>query len=289
MIIVKLMGGLGNQMFQYALGRQLALRHNTELKLDLHFLLDRTPGTVAVFRDYDLDIFNMAASVATKEEVMCFTCPPYPRAFQRLRRRALPKQVKRERHFHFDPSIEAAPNDVYLDGYWQSPRYFESTERVIRRDFTYSDRYPHADKTMAERIRNTVSICVNVRRKDFVGSPLHDVCTPEYFRRGVGYVRARERRSECFVFSDDIDWCQEHLALDSPVTFIGHEFAGQKFGAYLQLMSACRHFVIPNSTFAWWAVWLNEHSSKIVVAPAKWFNDPAIDSTDLIPQSWMRL
>ena len=111
----------------------------------------------------------------------------------------------------------------------------------------------------------------------------------EYYDRGIALIAPRPKYPHVFVTLDDIEWCRENLHFDCPTTVLGHEHKGYKFGNYLTLMSCCKHFLIPNSTFAWWAAWLSVFPDKIVVCPRNWFRDPKIDSSDMIPGGWMRL
>ena len=167
MIITKLMGGLGNQMFQYAFGRYLAHRHHTDLKLDIQFLLDRTPRKgFQVFRNYDLDIFNVKGSFASKEEVFRLTRRFKSDLLDKVSNRVLglKKTYLAEPHFHFSPSAFNAPDNVYISGYWQSEKYFAPIESTIRADFTYKNDMRLPSKEVLHQIRNANSVCVNVRR-----------------------------------------------------------------------------------------------------------------------------
>ena len=140
MVIVKLMGGLGNQMFQYAVGKALATELNTIFKLDLEFLLDRSPRENFVYRDYDLDIFKLRVERAVKNEITPFFYTPKNKvdsALTRLRRIIRPYTYYHEPHFHFDPAALALTGNVYLEGYWQTPKYFEKIEQEIRNDFAF--------------------------------------------------------------------------------------------------------------------------------------------------------
>jgi hypothetical protein len=295
MIIARLMGGLGNQMFQYAMGRMLALKHGVPFSLDCAFLEDRTPrprGSNFVFRSYDLDIFNVAATVAGRGDI-----PPVYRlylggaprlALDGLRRRLLPNPA-RERSFAFDPRFLDLGRDAYLEGYWQSPKYFSSIAGTIRDDFGLKAPISEKSQRLLGEIRSCNSVCVNVRRTDFLASKVHGTIGEEYYHRALGVVAERGAIDRIYVFSDDMEWCGKHLSFGPPVTMVGHDFAGPRFGEYLVLMSHCRHLIIPNSSFAWWAAWLNDDASKAVIAPKRWFVDQRIDTRDLFPDRWVVL
>jgi hypothetical protein len=297
MIIVKLKGGMGNQMFQYAIGRHLAIKHNTQLKLDLTFLLDRTPRKEFVFRDYDLDIFNLDVEFATPEELKPFK----ELRFSQLTRiyNVIPKILGRpyiliEPHFHFAKEVLNTPDGIYLDGYWQSESYFKDIEDRIRKDFTFRIPFDEKAADMAAKIKSEPgAVCLNVRRADFVTSKraeqFHGFIGLDYYQKAVDLLSKKIDNLHLFIFSDDIEWCSENLKFDHLTTFVTKEYAGKKYEAYLQLMTLCHYYIIPNSTFAWWGAWLNEDENKIVIAPKQWFMDPAIDTSDIIPSTWVRI
>jgi hypothetical protein len=287
------MGGMGNQMFQYAFGKYLAVNHNTSLKLDTHFLLDRTPHKeFFVFRDYDLDIFNLQVEFAAKEEVNRYT----KRLPVDLANKVLNKLmgVKNsyiiEPHFHFSEKCFLAPDNSYLEGYWQTEKYFAPiNDQLKNNDFTFRHELSDKAKILFNEIANCNAICVNIRRADFVVTAFHGTCSPEYYKKGEEIICSKVTDPHYFVFSDEIDWCRENIKFDGPVTYVGHEYAGLKFQDYLRLMARCKHFIIPNSSFAWWAVWLNNNKDRIVIAPQKWFNDANWNPKDLIPEQWIKL
>lgn len=292
MIIVKLMGGLGNQMFEYAIGRALSLRHDTALKMDTTFLLDRTPREAGfVFRDFDLGIFNITASFATPTEVAALNKKLFDsKKADTLLRKILGKQPTyfKEPHFEFYPEIFSLGPDVYLEGYWQSEKYFKEYEAVIRQDFTFKAPLSAAAATLLAEMNNRQAVCVNVRRGDFVTNAYHGTTGLDYYKAGEALIASSIHTPHFYVFSDDVQWCEENLHFDHPTTYVSHAYAGEKFRDYLQLMTNCRHFIIPNSSFGWWAAWLSQHSGKIVVAPKQWFGEGNANTKDLLPQDWVK-
>ncbi len=283
---------MGNQMFQYALGKQLARQLGTEMKFDLTNLLYRNNPPGFVYRDYDLDVFRVEADFLQS--------PALLRTVFNLRNRYLSlglryvylrkQAVYKEPHFHFDPSVLAAPQEgVIYNGWWQSPRYFAGVEDKIRRDFQFSRPLLPESEALLARIRESNSICLNVRRTDFLQDAILNATNRAYFLRAADHLGRALSEPRFFIFSDDVAWCRENLGLDFPTEVVGHEHKGWKFGNYLRLMQACRHFIIPNSSFAWWAAWLNTGPEKTVVAPANWFTDPSIDTSDLVPATWLRM
>ncbi|MBK7708125.1 MAG: alpha-1,2-fucosyltransferase [Acidobacteria bacterium] len=292
MIVVKLMGGLGNRMFQYAFGRHLAHRHKTQLKLDLSFFLDAMPKKKHhVIRHYDLDIFNIDGIVASESEVFDLSkrvqFSLLDRALNRFWRYKKSHIV--EPHFHFSVAAFNSPDDVYSNGYWQTEKYFGDVSELVRSDFSFKEALGPRAADLHQRIMDSNSVCLNVRRGDFVVNDFHGVQGVDYFARANELLRQQVVGFEYFVFSDEIEWCEANLKFDNPVTFVSHEYAGRKFQDYLRLMSAWKHFVIPNSSFAWWAVWFNQDPDRLVIAPKNWFGDSSLDTSDLIPENWLRV
>ena len=276
MIIVKLQGGLGNQMFQYAFGKYLSEKHNTQLKLDLHDLLDRTKKSEHhVFRDYDLDIFNLEAQFASGEEVRKLTRWTNNTLLNKACNRLFGKKKTNivEPHTHFSQTIFQSPANVYLEGYWQSEKYFKPIEQQIRQCFQVKEELSSQAKDLLGTIQATNSVCVNIRRGDFVVNKYHSVCDEQYYIAAEKIMCSKVQNPHFYVFSDEIEWCMENLKFSVPVTFVTHQYAGKKFQDYFRLMSACKHFIIPNSSFAWWATWMNDNKEKVVVAPKKWVSD----------------
>lgn len=284
------MGGLGNQMFQYAMGRALSLKNKTTLKLDLKYLLDRKPKKNFVFRNYDLSIFRCNPKIATEEEVKNILGIGILR--NKFINKLLPLFYRRyytENSFEYDKNIYRLSNNTYIEGYWQSYKYFEDISEIIRADFENISEFNIHQNEISNKIKSCNSVCINVRRADFLNNSFHGVCNIDYYQKGLKYISEKVDNLNIFVFSDDILWCKSNLNFRYPTTFLDHEFAGEKFGAYLKLMTECNHFVIPNSTFGWWAAWLNDSEDKIVVAPKNWFENNEINTKDLIPKSWIRI
>jgi len=299
MIIVRLQGGLGNQMFQYAAGLRLAMKNRTELILDLQTLLDRTPRENLTFRDYDLDLFRIPEPRATSAETRKFLriTDPGSRSFsERIEDKLVRRCLFQEQTFHFDPQILRLPARTYLDGYFQNEKYFADIENTIRERFQFSFsalELPDHNRALAERIHATNSVCVNVRRGDYVSNPIsaqyHGVCGSDYFANSAAWLVGKLPAPSFFVFSDAPDWCRENLKLPGETIFVGSEYNGPKFFHKFWLMSQCKHFIIPNSSFGWWAAWLGTHPGKQVLRPSLWFRDPVVCEVDICPASWVKI
>lgn len=295
MIITQLLGGMGNQMFQYALGKHLALKNNLPLKLDISILLDRSPGRHHVNREFDLDIFELTPQFATKNDIAPYN-PQFmtksEKFFFHSKRKLGLVKINKERSFEFDKSILELEGSQYIAGLWQSYKYFEDIEEIIRQD--YKVKKPLVDKSLLllSKIKSCDSVCINIRRTDYLSvkqtADVLGFIGLEYYRKALEILMSRISQPEIFVFSDDIQWCREHIRAGmAPIVYVDHSYAGEKFGDYFQLMMACKHFIIPNSTFGWWAAWLNANTNKLVIAPDKWMSDRSINTKDLVPPSWI--
>jgi hypothetical protein len=285
-IISRLQGGLGNQMFQYAAGLRLATAHRTPLKVDLSLLDARNARTP---RHYELDRLCISAERATPEETEALLAKRLAaRISPRLDRRA----AARERHFHHDPAVARLPDDTCLEGFWQSPRYFADVAKRVREEFRVRGELSGRNAELAREIASCTAVSLHVRRGDYAADAAtrayHGLCPLDYYRHAAAYVSERVRDPVFFLFSDDPDWTRANLDLGARAIAVGHN--GPDDGAEdLRLLSLCRHHVIANSTFSWWGAWLCADPSKIVIAPERWFADPARDTSDLLPHGWTRL
>ena len=276
MIITRLAGGLGNQMFQYAFARSLSIKYNTNLKIDLSFLKNRNMGPNFTYRNYELDIFNVVEDFnSTFENCIRFDEP----------------------HLNYSKEIVDNINrqidkDIMIDGYWQSVKYFEESKSVIKSDFTFKSLVDDSSvdkiKLMLDDIRSTNSVMLNIRRTDFLNNDFHGVMGLEYINKSTELLESKIDNPKYFIFSDDIEWCKENIKLNNMV-IVDHSYKGDRFSYYLQLMKECKNFIIPNSSFAWWSAWLSDSPNKIVIAPKKWLTDESIDTSDLIPSDWIRI
>jgi hypothetical protein len=291
MIITKIMGGLGNQMFQYAVGRSLALKNTTDLKLDISHYSQQPEDSPEVTRSFDLDIFNIQASIASGDEVMRLAGRSRSDVVNKVLRKILGPRSSHfvERTYLYDPDVLKLPDNTYLDGYFQTEKYFCDIEEIIRTDFTFKDEMSLNAMKLAGQIDASNSVCVHVRRTDFLTNSAFGGQDVDYFERGETIISSRISEPKYFVFSDDIEWCQDNLSFQSEAIFVADDFGPRKFRDDLRLMVRCKNYIISNSSFAWWAVWLNRIRDKIVIAPTTWVHHPDYPSDDLLPHSWLRV
>ncbi|MDD4899954.1 MAG: alpha-1,2-fucosyltransferase [Candidatus Omnitrophica bacterium] len=287
MVIVKLTGGLGNQLFQYALGRKIAHLKAVELKLDI------SGFKTYKLHKYSLSHFNIIEEFASVHELARFNRKgliPY------LTERLKPyykRCVVYDRHHYFDKNIFKTNNDVYIDGYFQSEKYFSDIEPILRNEISFKVPPEGENMRLAELVGKNTSVSLHVRRGDYIRDPLtfkiHGVCSMDYYGEAVRLIAQRTTKPHFFIFSDDPCWAEKNLNFDYPVTFVTHNNADHNFED-LRLMSLCKHHIIANSTFSWWGAWLNANPEKIVVAPKKWLNSPEFyDKRDLLPEPWIKV
>lgn len=287
MIISKLIGGLGNQMFQYAAGRALAIANNCDLKLDISGY-----KSYKLHNGYELDLFNIQASIAKNEEVFGLL-KVRSRLFRLVGKRLglKNKSLMIEKSFAFDPEFFYIKESVYIDGYWQSYKYFESIRQYLKIELTPKIPLSGLNLSIAESIGQVNAVSLHIRRGDYVNNlaanKVHGFLGIEYYKKAISYFVEKIPYPYFFVFSDDISWAKENLGLSSGVTFIEHN-QGENSFEDMRLMSLCKHNIIANSSFSWWGAWLNDNPNKTVIAPNQWFASMLV-STDLLPASWLRL
>jgi len=292
MIVVKLMGGLGNQMFQYAAAKSLALKHHVELKVDVTFLNTDTKGNYTR-RKYELDIFNSDIKLATNEEILKFkkkTNNKITRTLQRTFPNIFNNLNAVESGSKYNPEFNNFPKNTYLNGFWQSEKYFENYKEQIKSTYKVIEQIPNELNIILNKIINTNSISIHVRRGDFISlksaNDFHGTQSLNYYQLAIDIITKNNKNFNIFIFSDDIEWCKLNLNFNFPIHFSQHNY-----NPYwdMFLMSNCKHNIIANSSFSWWAAWLNQNKEKIVIAPKNWFVDKTINTNDLIPSQWIQI
>lgn len=294
MIVTRLKGGLGNQLFQYAAGRRLAQVHGAELFLDISGLAE----SVRIERNFELHPFNIVARIADSEVLSRIPASRQRGMWARFADMVLGKmpssslRVVKEKHFHFDPDILKLHGDIYLAGHWQSERYFTDVADLIRREFTVAVPPDGKNLEMLNMIAACEAVSLHVRRGDYVTDPevlaMHGTCSVGYYEKAVSYIAKRVEHPVFFIFSDEPEWVRKSIKLDHPMHIVEHNGAERGYED-MRLMSLCRHHIIANSSFSWWGAWLNARQDKIVIAPKRWFNDYHADTSDLCPDSWVLL
>ncbi|OGY29502.1 MAG: hypothetical protein A3F35_00395 [Candidatus Woykebacteria bacterium RIFCSPHIGHO2_12_FULL_45_10] len=294
MIAVKLMGGLGNQMFQYAAARRLANKHSAELFLDLRWF-DEIPKTDTP-RFYELGDYPIKARLIDMFSVRLRSSNKRPTPLERaLHRTGADKRIWElgEPSAAFYPAVLRASDNTYLLGWWQNEKYFKDIRQILLKEFEPKTPPNTKNKKYLEKIKNSEAVSIHVRRDDYItnkhANKFHGLTPIEYYQKAFGLIKGRvgSQGLHLFVFSTDIDWCKKNLSFGTPMTFV----EGNKKGSDdMSLMKHCKHNIMANSSFSWWGAWLNKNPDKIVIAPKNWFQDPKADSeTEIVPDSWTRL
>jgi hypothetical protein len=293
-VIVRIKGGLGNQLFCYAAARRLALVNNAELVIDdvTGFVRDSQYQ-----RKYALGRFLVSARKATPEERM--------EPFERYRR-GLAKFIARQRPFHLRSYVEQEGLDfdlrlldyrlkrgtVYLDGLWQSENYFKDVEEIIRQDLRIIYPEDEVNRRMAERILACNAVVVHVRffDKSYGSNSPHNL-EGNYYIQAIREISKRVENPHFFLFSDNSGEARQKMGLSrDKITCIDYNPGEENAYADLWLMTQCKYFIIANSTFSWWGAWLANFKSKIVIAPdIKISGLSAWGFDGFIPDDWMLL
>ncbi len=288
MIIVNLGGGLGNQMFQYAFGRKMSIKNNDKLLLDTSvFGVDTNHEN---YRALGLRRLCVTAPDATPEQILEVKYP-YGTLITKIKYR-LDLLLKR-RHAKFEPYMLWQKGNLYLDGYWQTEKYFKDIREVILKDFTLKEPFSAPALVIADNIRaDKNSVSLHVRRGDYVKDAesiayYGSHCNQEYYEKSLKYLSDKKGDLSVYVFSDDIEWVKNNIRITHKTTYIS-EHAAPDYER-MQLMSVCEHHIIANSSFSWWGAWLNNKPGKIVIGPSLWIPGSIVQNTDILPDDWVRM
>lgn len=299
MIIINLMGGLGNQMFQYASAKRLSILHNTALRLDASNFRKLTKNREHVFQ---LDCFNISAAQASEDEIARYN-PPERRHLKIMRRirktLKIPVTDAVNPHLYsepdgsgFKPEFFQLGSDRYLIGYFNSYKYFDPIRDLLIEEYTPRKDISEKADEMIRRIENENSVGIHIRRGDYVDDPdvrksIEGIITDRYYRNAVELIVDRVADPHFFVFSNDMGWVRTHFRIPFKVTYVDFNPPDRGFED-LWIMSRCRHNITAGgSTFSWWAAYLNRNAEKIVVRTEKISNHPQYNhSEDYFLPEW---
>lgn len=278
MIIIKIKGGLGNQMFQYALARHLSIKNNCRLFLDIREYENDN------LRKFRLDNYLLGEhKIIRKQEGL-------QKFIHQVKRKIKKVSTYAESSLGFNPDVLAL-NNVYLDGYWQTEKYFSEIREILLHDFSIKKPLQSNLIQDLEKIKSSDSISVHIRRGDYTHAKnieTHGIIELSWYENAITFIKNHVKKPEFFFFSDDIEFTKSifptknnhHYMKTSPEGF-EHED--------LFLMSKCKHNIIANSSFSWWAAWLNTNPNKYVIAPQKWFATEDLETKDIIPINWIKM
>lgn len=304
-VIVRLSGGIGNQMFQYSTARSFAYHKKAQLKADITAYSNTSKDTK---RKFVVNILNTNITIAEKKDIAVFISPDnlkeklihllinadtnttIGKILYKLGATMTNYIIIRQPHFNYYNIFEHKKKHTYLVGDWQSEKYFKSIERIIRKEFKLKLRYEDTRQDIIKLIISQQSVSIHVRRGDYknkTNSAIYYSCLIDYYTNALNIIKEKYPDISVFVFSDDISWTKKKLKPQSPVLFIEKHKINEAYD--LLLMSKCKHNIIANSTFSWWAAWLNSNPEKIVIAPDKWFKNDKINTDDLYPEGWIKI
>ena len=291
-ITTQIQGGLGNQLFQYATGKALSERLGGQLLVDIgwfnHEWIDVTP------REFLLPFLKVQLETTQ-------VSPPIqsPRRWRRIAQEILPLKpyVLKDRPYRFNPAITQfkpyANQDIYLMGYWQSFRYFDSIRQDLINEIRPINQLSAQYQIYLEKIKGCLSAMIHIRRGDYVNLPVaakvHGFLGLDYYQNGMRLLLENDIHTHFFVFSDDLDWAKANLPHQEKITYI--ETTDEKTAPIqeLFLMTQCRRHLIANSSLSWWSAWLSVDQNPHVIAPKRWTNDIDKEWDDLLPSHWQRI
>ncbi len=292
-ITTALEGGLGNQMFQYAAGRSLAFRLNTKLILNTFWYEQERPKKDTP-RAYSLGIFpQLTGQVQIDKESGIIhrkrMLPRWKKAFLKLLPFLNNNQATDDVATPDLSSFQKLTAPKELSGYWQNEVYFKDIAFLIREDFAFPP-LPSSSQVMASKIENSKeSVSVHIRRGDYAYNShilaMHGLCSADYYKKALEYIKARVSNVELFIFSDEPEWVREHFeTYGLPATVIDlHKEEDAHHD--MHLMTLCKHHIIANSSFSWWGAWLGEDG--LVIAPKKWYQDENYEHRSPVPSRWI--
>jgi hypothetical protein len=292
MIIVRLMGGLGNQMFQYAAGRRLANKNRSKVLLDLSWFdsiaSEDTP------RHFELECFRFEKNyirpdkyvLASPEKNLKVAAYNYTKGL--IKPRVLNYMQKGHK---FDPAVLSLNGNVCLTGWWQNEGYFKDIRATILDDFEYVHDPSEQSKETLRQIKRELSVSLHIRRGDYISNKyakqFHGLLSLSYYRSAVRHLeKSIGSKFTIFVFSDEPEWCKKNLKFKQPMVFVSHNKQGSDD---LRLMRSCKHAITANSSFSWWGAWLNDNPQRIIIAPKRWFINMDAGSNEIVPESWIKL
>ncbi len=300
-IIVKMVGGLGNQLFQYAFARAISSRLKTDFLLDIAAYREELrywpKGTL--IPEYYLHNFKPEIHFAKARNMMGFVWLRrhysfFDYIYGHLKHKgfSIPFYY-REKMFAFDSSALSQKDSVYFDGFWQTEKYFKDIGDELRKELTLKNPLSPYSQGISDEIQKTNAVSLHVRRTVFVSDPaissFHGACSIDYYKKAIDYITKNVPSPHFFIFSDDYEWSAENFKwLPHPYTCVKNGV--DKNYEDIILMSRCKNHIIANSSFSWWGAWFNPNKDKIVIAPKKWFaNAPKNNTIDLLPEEWVKM
>jgi hypothetical protein len=284
MIIVKIYGGMANQLFQYAAGYALSLKHGVPLKLDISYFQEPSTDTK---RTFELNKFFIDYQLASQEEIQqIFKFRKIDYAWNKLRPYSK-KKFYGEKQISFDDNFFKLGSHVYLRGYFQSEKYFLDCKSSIFEQFVFRNSANEQLHLFLNKLNTQKTVALHVRLGDYLQTSANSIMAPfdlAYYKRAIEFIQQHIDDPVFLVFSDQIPLAKKLLTVEANLLFVDTTISKSADEDFV-LMQSCQHQIIANSTFSWWAAFLNQNPGKIMVAPQKWYKDHFGDATDLYPKN----
>lgn len=302
MIIVKIIGGLGNQLFQYATGRAISIEQKADLKLDISFFNNDKYRKV-----YKLGEFNLPFQIAVDQEIQRLknseSTPIIKKILNKIGIRIYPyakrSHLKEKDILKLYNSNKDKNLDYYIEGWLADEVYFKKQRKIILEDLKIEHLLDDESKLVLNEIKITNAVAVHIRRGDYLTNSYFSNLDKEYYQAAMNHILREVETPVFFFFSDDIQWVKENYSSINNSRFVEHNStAATEWNTIgeisdLILMSSCKHQIIANSTFSWWGAWLNQNPEKIVIAPAKWYNNEkaqrSYETGTFLPIDWIKI
>lgn len=290
MIIVKLSGGLGNQLFQYSIGRHLSILKKTSLKFDISSFKNAD-------RSFALNNFINNYEIAGKLDLVKIFIRDFRNSYKyinylsHINESYYKLPFYKEQLLSYDDNFSKCLENVYLMGYWQSEMYFKSIEDIIRKEIVLRPKIDYENEHILRMIEDTNSVCIHIRNGDyFYDSNIRKnigVCPPDYYYEAINEICNVVKNPYFFVFSDNTGWAKQNVRIENPHVYVTNNLNKSHFDMYL--MSKCKHFITANSSFSWWGAWLSTSKNKIVYSPTPWCKNTVYNPVDILPKEWNRI
>jgi hypothetical protein len=283
------MGGLGNQLFQYAAAKHLSVLNNAELYFDTSFFNTKTEDTTP--RKFELDVFHIKYKLATDEMLNHFHGCEFNSTERVLTKLLSFGKFKKYKfnEYGFDEHFLALKGNYYVRGFFQSEKYFSAIKSIIREELIIEQEHLPADVLLVNQIKNTANaVSIHIRRGDYIRNltsmDAHGICSKDYYVKSIKLLREKLGEDlHFYIFTDDPTWVRNEMNWEIDSTIVSDKKPIEDF----YLMSLCNHNIIANSTFSWWAAWLNENENKSIIVPKQWTNMLQTEKIELAPKNWI--
>lgn len=288
MKIVNVIGGLGNQLFQYAFAIALQAEFpNEEIKINTHCFRG-----YPLHNGYELDrIFDINIPQASISELFKYAYPWGHYRLWQVGHKVLPLRNSMiwDTNIIGDFDFRQVAEKNYFDGYWQSDKFFIKHKDAVRKAFRFPELQGSLNQEAFDFINQESTAFIHVRRGDYINHPLYKgICTLDYYSQAIERLREKRQYNQFLIFSNDIQWCKDNLSklfIGTTIIYVDWN-KGNDCYRDIQLMSKCDAGIVANSSFSWWGAWLSE--AKEILCPSKWINDPSLNK-DIIPSSWVKI